>query len=141
MFLNSDFTIAVHSLVYLAYLPGHMASSEAIACNVATNPARIRKIMSILRKTGFVKTKEGTRGGYLLGLKPENITLGQIYQAISLGALHPNWQTGDPGHECPVSSKTQHVMDDIFQEAENSVAVLLDQYTVAAVLHKIKTDG
>ncbi|MDF2719721.1 MAG: hypothetical protein K0R28_6646, partial [Paenibacillus sp.] len=29
--MNSEFTVAVHSLVFLAYLPDHMASSELIA--------------------------------------------------------------------------------------------------------------
>ena len=51
--MNSDFTIAVHSLVYLAYLPDHMASSESIAENVCTNPARIRKDDQLLKKKGI----------------------------------------------------------------------------------------
>ncbi|MET1029765.1 Rrf2 family transcriptional regulator [Domibacillus tundrae] len=136
--MNSNFTIAVHSLVYLAYLPGHMASSEAIAHNVATNPARIRKVMSMLRNSGFVKTKEGIRGGYMLGEDPEKITLGHVYEAISRGELQPTWQTGDPEQGCPVSSNTQGVMDYIFKEAEDTYASFLYQFTVASVLQKIK---
>lgn len=138
--MNSDFTIAVHSLVFLAYLPGHRASSEAIAHNVATNPARIRKVMSALRKEGYVKTKEGTRGGYMLGMMPDQIALGHVYDAISKGALQPNWQTGDPEHICPVASNTQGVMDYIFKEAEGAYTAFLNQFTVADVLHKIKAN-
>lgn len=138
--MNSNFTIAVHCLVYLAYLPGHMASSEAIAHNVATNPARIRKVMSALRNEGFVKTKEGVRGGYMLGEDPGNITLGRVYEVIARGALQPSWQTGDPEGGCPVSSNTQGVMTHIFKEAEDSYASFLHQITVAAVLLKIKAD-
>lgn len=139
--MNSNFTIAVHSLVYLAYLPGHMASSEAIALNVATNPVRIRKVMSALRYEGLVKTKEGVRGGYMLGEDPGKITLGHVYEAISRGALQPDWQTGDPKCECPVSSNTQSVMDLIFKEAEDSYASFLHQFTVASVLLQIKADS
>ncbi|WP_046173497.1 Rrf2 family transcriptional regulator [Domibacillus indicus] len=136
--MTSDFTIAVHSLVYLAYLPGNRASSEAIAHNVATNPARIRKVMGALRNEGFVKTREGIHGGYMLAVNPELVTIGQVYETISRGALQPKWQTGDPDHGCPVSSNTQNVMDCIFQEAESSYAAFLHQYTVADVLEKIE---
>jgi Rrf2 family protein len=139
MSMNSDFTIAVHSLVYLAYLPGHMASSETIAHNVATNPARIRKVMSTLRKVGFVKTKEGTHGGYLLGCDPEDITLADVYHTVSYGNLQPNWCTGDPSDTCPISSNTQVVMDHIFNKAEDCYESFLHQFTVASVLDKIKS--
>lgn len=136
--MNSDFTIAVHSLVYLAYLPDHMASSEHIASNVCTNSARIRKIMSCLRNRGFVKTKEGIGGGYILDCNPQEVTLAQIYDVISHGSLKPNWSTGDPELKCPVSSHTQVIMDQIFNEAENFLLTYLDKITVQSVLEQIK---
>lgn len=136
--MNSEFTIAVHSLALLAYLPDRMASSELIASNVSTNPARIRKIMSCLRKRGFIQTKEGIGGGYILHSDPQKITLGEIYRAVSCGSLKPNWCTGDPEQPCPVSSNTQHVMDEIFQGAELHLEKYLDQITIQSVLDKIK---
>ncbi|RXT07972.1 Rrf2 family transcriptional regulator [Ammoniphilus sp. CFH 90114] len=136
--MNSEFTIAVHSLVFLAYLPDHMASSDLIAKNVSTNPARIRKIMSCLRKGGFVKTKEGIGGGYILNGEPEDITLAQIYRTVSCGTIKPHWCTGDPDEDCLVSSKIQVVMDDIFDEADLYFERYLDQITIASVLKKIK---
>lgn len=136
--MNSEFTIAVHSLVYLAYLPDRMASSESIASNVSTNPARIRKIMSCLRKRGFVQTKEGIGGGYILHGNPQEITLGEIYRTVSCGSLKPNWCTGDPEHSCLVSSHTQQVMDEIFHSAELHLETYLDQITIQSVLEKIK---
>ncbi|PLR79275.1 transcriptional regulator [Bacillus sp. V3-13] len=136
--MNSEFTIAVHSLAYLAYLPERMASSEMIAKNVSTHPARIRKIMSCLRKNGFVKTKEGMGGGYILNNNPHDITLAQIYRSISHGALKPHACTGDPEQDCPVSSNIPEVMDQIFNEAEVSLVKYLDQVTIHSVLEKIK---
>lgn len=136
--MNSDFTIAVHSLVYLAYLPDHMASSEVIAKNVCTNPARIRKMMSSLRNHGFVKTKEGIGGGYILDCNPQEITLSDIYQTVSQGSIKPHWCTGDPEQKCLVSSNTQVVMDQIFSEAEQYFQTYLDKITIASVLEKIK---
>ena len=83
--MNSEFTIAVHSLVYLAHKPERMASSEEIADNVATNPARIRKVMSCLKRGGYVDTREGSGGGYRLTLDPAVVTLADIYRADGAG--------------------------------------------------------
>jgi Rrf2 family protein len=136
--VNSEFTIAVHSLVFLAYLPDHMASSELIAQNVSTHPARIRKIMSCLRKNGFVKTKEGIGGGYILNHNPQEITLAQIYRTVSCGTFKPHWCTGESEQTCLISSNIQVVMDQIFNEAEVYFEKYLDQLTISSVLEKIK---
>nr|WP_232330824.1 MULTISPECIES: Rrf2 family transcriptional regulator [unclassified Thermoactinomyces] len=136
--VNSEFTIAVHSLVYLTHLPGHMASSESIAANVSTHPARIRKVMGCLRKHGFVKTKEGIGGGYILDCDPDEITLAQVYRAVSCGSFKPSWCTGDPEQTCPVSSNAQRVMDQIFADAEAYFETYLARITIRSVLEKIK---
>ena len=136
--MNSEFTIAVHSLALLAHIPDHMASSELIAKNVRTNPARIRKIMSILRNHGFVRTKEGIGGGYILACNPEEVTLAQIYRCVSNGTLKPHWCSGDPEESCMVSSNMHSVMDQIFCEAEVYFTNYLERITIASVLEKIK---
>jgi Rrf2 family protein len=136
--VNSDFTIAVHSLVYLAYLPDHMASSEVIAKNVCTNPARIRKMMSSLRNHGFVSTKVGIGGGYILDCNPQVVTLAEVYRIVSQGMLKPHWCTGDPEQTCVVSSNTQVVMDQIFSGAEIHLETYFGNMTIATVLEKIK---
>ena len=136
--MTSEFTIAVHSLVFLAYLPEHMASSELIAKNVSTNPARIRKIMSCLRNAGYVKTKEGIGGGYILNKNPGEITLAQIYRSVSCGTIKPNWCSGDPEESCLVSANIQTVMDNIFDEADAYVEKYLSGITIKSVLGKIK---
>lgn len=136
--MNSEFTIAVHSLVLLAHLPDHMASSQKIADNVSTNPARIRKIMSCLRKHGFVQTKEGIGGGYILQRDPDEITLGQIYRSVSGGTIKPNWCSGDPEEECVVASNIQLVMDEVFDETDQYFSAYLDRTSIASILKKIK---
>ncbi|MBP1933650.1 RrF2 family transcriptional regulator [Ammoniphilus resinae] len=136
--MNSEFTIAVHSLVFLAYLPEHMASSDVIAKNVSTNPARIRKVMSCLRKGGFVKTKEGIGGGYILNGDPQEITLAQIYRTVACGTIKPHWCTGDPEQNCMISSNLQSVMDDIFNEADLYFEQYLNRITLSFVLERIK---
>lgn len=135
--MNSEFTIAVHSLVLLAYLPERMASSETIADNVQTNPARVRKVMGVLRKGGFVETREGTRGGYRLAIDPAAVTLGDIYRVMAQGSLMPSWCSGDPNMDCVVGSNMRSVMDGIFCSAEKHLEDYFDGISIKAVLGQI----
>ena len=136
--MNSEFTIAVYSLVYLAYLPDRMASSESIAENVQTNSARVRKVMGVLRKSGYVETREGTRGGYRLSIDPDTVTLGDIYRAMAQGSLMPTWCSGDPDMDCVVGSIMRSVMNGIFCTAEQRLEDYFDGISISSVLGQIR---
>ncbi|MBD2845911.1 Rrf2 family transcriptional regulator [Paenibacillus sp. IB182496] len=135
--MNSEFTIAVHSLVFLAYLPERMASSETIADNVCTHAARVRKIMGCLRRAGIVETREGTRGGYRMVAAPQTVSLGAIYRVMAGGSLTPSWCSGSPDMDCVVSSNMQEVMHNIFGAAEKHLEAYFGQITIADVLAQI----
>jgi len=137
--MNSEFTIAVHSLVFLAYTPDHMATSERIACNVATHPARLRKVMGCLRNCGYVSTKEGLGGGYILDCDPERVTLAEIYRAMCPGSLKPSWSSGNPEEKCMVAGNMQCVMDRIFADAERHLETYFEGLTIADVLRSIRS--
>lgn len=136
--MNSEFTIAVHSLVFLVHHPEHMASSEMLADTVGTHPVRIRKVMSLLRKNGYVKTKEGTGGGYLLDCDPAKVTLGELYRLISFGELASSWRSGHPSMNCLVGSQIGAVMEQIYQDAELQYEERLKTYTLFHVLDLLK---
>ncbi|MCD1258205.1 Rrf2 family transcriptional regulator [Paenibacillus athensensis] len=133
--MNSEFTIAVHSLVLLAHLPGHMATSEEIAVNVSTHSARIRKVMGFLRKAGYVATKEGIGGGFILQCDPNQVTLAEIYRLTCPGSLKPNWCSGDESKPCVVASKMDKVMSTVFANAEKQMEAYLEQRTIGDLLH------
>ncbi|EFM09114.1 MULTISPECIES: RrF2 family transcriptional regulator [Paenibacillus] len=135
--MNSEFTIAVHSLVYLAYVPERMASSEALADNVGTHPARIRKVMSVLRKSGYVATREGAGGGYRLTAEPNEVSLGDIYRVMAQGSLMPSWCSGDPEMDCVVGSNMKQVMFGIFCTAEKRLETHFNAITIRDVLGQI----
>ena len=139
--MNSEFTIAVHSLVYLSYLPERMASSEMIADNVGTHSARVRKVMSGLRRSGYVDTREGAGGGYRLTIEPETVTLGDVYRAMAKGSLIPSWWSGDPDMDCVVGSNMNQVMFGIFCKAEKGLEAYFDAITIQDVLGQIRECG
>lgn len=134
--MNSEFSIAVHSLVLLAYRTDRMATSDIIADNVCTHPARVRKVMGILRKHGFVTTKEGTGGGYILSRDAAEINLAQVYRAVSIGTLKPNWCSGDPETNCVIASNVQQVMDGLFHDAELHLEEYWRKLTIRDVLNQ-----
>lgn len=136
--MNSEFTIAVHSLVLLAYRPDHMATSDMIAHNVCTHPARVRKVLSCLRKRGYVTTKEGSGGGYLLSCDPAEVTLAEIYRATSIGSIKPAWCSGDEEQDCMIACNMADVMEDIFTEAEVQLLAFLEQLTISRVLERVR---
>lgn len=135
--MNSEFTIAVHSLVYLANLPDKMASSEMIAHNVGTHSARIRKVMSGMRRSGYVNTREGSGGGYRLTIDPELVTLADIYRVMAQGSLIPTWCSGDPSMDCRVGSNMTSVMFGIFCTAEKKLEEHFSAITISDVLQQI----
>ena len=72
--MTSEFAVAVHALVFLNH-KGDTQSSEAVAENVCTNPARVRKVMARLKRAGLVQTKEGLDGGYHFIKDPARVDL------------------------------------------------------------------
>ncbi len=136
--MNSEFTIAVHSLVFLAHLPDHMATSEEIAVNVSTHSARIRKVMGFLRKAGYVSTKEGIGGGFILSCNPNEVTLGEIYRLTCQGSLKPSWCSGDENKPCVISSKMDILMGKVFIDAEKQMEIYFDGHTIGSMLEQIR---
>jgi Rrf2 family protein len=135
--MNSEFTIAVHSLVFLAHLSDRMATSEQIAVNVSTHSARIRKVMGFLRKAGYVRTKEGIGGGFILDCDPNKVTLAEIYRLTSQGSLKPNWCSGDTSKSCMISSNMEKVMDCMFGDAEMQMETYFEKHTIESVLRRV----
>jgi len=132
--MNSEFVIAVHSLVYLANLPEGMATSDEIAANVCTHPARVRKVMSCLRKSGYVDTREGFGGGYKLVCRPDDVTLADIYRALASGSLAPNWCSGNPETDCIISSRMGEVMREVFCGADRQLEAYFSRITIGSML-------
>lgn len=135
--MNSEYTIAVHCMVYLASLPERMANSEAIADNVCTHAARIRKVMGLLKRGGYVQTKEGIGGGFYLDCQPEEVNLGELYRIVCFGSMKPGWCSGNTETDCAVAANISNVMDSIYYDAEQQLAKYLSRWTIKDVLNRV----
>ncbi|WP_226035290.1 RrF2 family transcriptional regulator [Aquibacillus saliphilus] len=134
--MNSDFSLAVHSLTLLTLLPDHMSSSDAIAESASVHPVRIRKVLSLLRKQGLIKSKEGTGGGFIFASNPSEITLREIYKITSGGSLQP--KCPDVNNSCVVGANMKDVLCSIFLDAEDHLGEFLGQYSIEDVVKSLK---
>lgn len=134
--MTGEFGIAVHAIVYLNHRKKTL-SSDTVAQNVCTNPARVRKIMSKLKKAGLVYTKEGLEGGYSLDKDSSNINLRQISEALDINFVSSSWKSGNQSMECMICSGMADVMDNLYEELNEICKKRLEKITIDDINNKI----
>ena len=115
--MTGAFSLAVHALVYLNHKATTL-SSEMLAENICTNPARVRKIMAGLKRAGLVETKEGNEGGYRFVGDPAALTLDQVARALEVRFVSTNWRGGGVDQPCLEASGMSEVMDGLLEKLD-----------------------
>jgi Rrf2 family iron-sulfur cluster assembly transcriptional regulator len=69
-------------MCYLARQAGQPQTSGEIAAHAGVNASKMRRLLSMLVKSGLVISTQGASGGFLLGRAPDRIDLQEIYCAI-----------------------------------------------------------
>lgn len=138
--MTSEFTIAVHALVYLNHKQTTLGS-EALAKNVCTNPARIRKVMAKLKKEGLVETKEGANGGYHRIEDAASINLCQICEAIGEDLISASWRSGASDMECLIASGMADLMDQVYADLNEMCKRKLKSVTIQDFDQQIFREG
>lgn len=129
--MNSDFIVAVHALVYLGHRKG-VLSSEELAGNICTNPARVRKVMAKLKKAELVETKEGSEGGCRFSGDPERVDLARVARALDVTFVEAAWHSGNQAdRECLICSGMGELMDELFADLDRRCKERLGQLTIA----------
>jgi Rrf2 family protein len=91
-----------------------------IACKQDISVKYLEQIMAPLRARGYVRTQKGSRGGYHLAVKPENITLFEIVESIE-GSLAPvacvdNFDSCERAKKCITRSVWMRVKEAVTEE-------------------------
>lgn len=117
--MNSVFCVVVHVLICLNWWQGRL-SSEGLAHNIYTNPARVQRIMTGLRRIGLVEAKEGNGGGYCSVGDLATLTLDWVAQALEARFVSANWRDGGMDQPCLEVSSTSEVMGGLLEELDQS---------------------
>lgn len=129
--------MAVHVLAMLAKHRDEKIKSEAVAGSVNTNAVVIRRLLGQLSHANLVESQTGALGGTRLARCPNQITLAEIYKAVSCGevfALHGK----TPNKDCPIGRNIEAVLCNLQKEIDKTVGEKLSQYTLQSVLEIIE---
>ncbi len=86
------------------------------------------QILIQLKRAGFVKSARGKEGGYNLAKSPDEIKMGEVMRQTT-GQLLPISELASGGDP---------VFDEIWREAEEAIANVLDKITFEDILNKAK---
>jgi Rrf2 family protein len=139
---NSRVTIAAHALAWLALAHRRgreVLTSDEVAASVNTNPVVIRRSLGDLQRAGLVSVRRGTGAGWRLSRPPGEISLSDVYAAVSpepLVALHHS----EPNLACPVGHGIRPVLTSVYDEATDAFRAVLARSSIADLLERILDD-
>ena len=131
--MNSDFCLAVHAMVYLNH-KNDVFSSEQLSENICTHPARVRRVLSKLRKSNLLDTMDcGPKGGYRFVGDPQKITLSDIAKALKIQFIETGWHSGNEDMDCIIASRMGKLMDNVFKDLNEQCHSRLKKITISDI--------
>jgi Rrf2 family protein len=85
----------------------------------------LETILSDLRKQGFLESRRGAEGGYLLARPAETITVGEVLRAVEGGRTAPGNETAGP-------------LDFLWNEVDTAIAAVIDRRTFADLAREMR---
>ena len=126
--LTRDAEYAVRAVVFLASQPeGKVSLISEISESQEVPKSYLSKIMQVLARAGLVKSKRGSKGGFVLGRPSETITLRQTIEAVE-GPIFLNVCLVKKG-ECHRDSL--YPVHPVWKEAHKKLMEVLDGKTLA----------
>lgn len=117
---------------------GENVKSEYIARSVNTNAVVVRRLLGQLNSAKIVVSQTGSAGGSRLAKDPKEITLADVYHAVSCGevfALHAK----EPNRDCPVGKNIESVLCGLQKEIDRSVTQTLSKHTLRDLLKMVES--
>lgn len=127
-----------YSLKVILYLSGCYPDGTAQIKQIADAqdiPKKfLEQILLLLKKGGFVASKQGPHGGYFLTRAPKEITVGAVIRFVE-GPIRPISCIA-PGAEESCSFTATCVFRDIWLEVESAIAGVIDAVTFSDLLER-----
>lgn len=130
--MTAEFIVAVHALEVLNHRKEAL-SSETIAENVCTNPARVRKVLHKLKSAGLVESRNGAEGGYAFTADASCVTLLDIFDAVGSKFIKVSWRSGSAEMDCPIAAGMAPIMDGVFAGLDACCRTSLSATTLADI--------
>lgn len=125
--LRAMIDLAIHSA------EGHVALN-AIADRQDISVNYLEQVFSTLRKAGLVKSIKGAQGGYMMAMRPSQMTVGMILRALE-GKLVVVDETENTGADKSVQHCIQMMVWDVMTETVNN---MVDQMTLEDLVNSYR---
>jgi Rrf2 family protein len=94
----------------------------------------LEQIMHLLKKFGYVESRRGTQGGYLLRIPPEEINIGEVIRHLE-GPLSPMGCASITSYEA-CSLEVGCLLKPLWVLVRDKIAEVLDQTTLEDLLQR-----
>jgi len=124
MRVSTQFPIAVHALMMLAYFPEERITSEIVAQSVGCNPVIVRNLFVKLKRAGLLSVKAG-RGKMELARPAGKISLWDIYVAAEACKADEIFKfQANASDDCPVGCNLRKIL---FSHLDDAVTAMRDE--------------
>jgi Rrf2 family transcriptional regulator, cysteine metabolism repressor len=136
MSISQKCQYAVRAVLELAkhYGQGPLPISE-IASKQAVPPRFLENILNEMKQGGFVDSRRGIQGGYLLLVDPRKLSVGKVIRFID-GPFDPVTCTGGQNKPCPLKGRCSLI--ELWHQAKTAVEKVYDSATFAQLAEREK---
>jgi len=111
-------------------------TSEFLAKSIRTNPTVVRRLLARLVEAELIESFKGKAGGVRLAKSAKEITLKDIYKAVSDKALI-NGRNSEPQKACAVSCSMKKIFSEVVEGLESSFLTSLAKIKLADLAVKV----
>ena len=133
---DSQFTVAIHTLILVEYYRDESITSDLVARSIGCNPVIVRNVFTKLSKAGILNPGMG-RKKTELAVPADRITLRDVFAATQ--SLHVEHMFGmyAPNSQCPVGPDIHRILTDRLENARDSILKELESTTIADMVSDI----
>ncbi len=133
--MRSDYTVAIHSLMLVAFYTEDSITSDKVARSIGCNPVIVRNVFTRLNKAGLLRTGLG-RKRTELGRPAEKITLRDVYLA-TVPDGDAVFKMYDPNPDCPVGPNIHDILSSRFGKVRDAMLSELDGTTLSDLVAEL----
>ena len=116
--------LGLHAMALIAKSSG-MVSAESLAHSLRASHAHLSKVLKILSASGFLVSKRGPSGGYMLAQPASSISLLRIYEALQ-GSIRLDGCLFDK----PICDQVHCIFGDLVEQVRGEVFEYLASTTL-----------
>ena len=131
---------ALRAVLELALRGGDTPMKVGLIAEAQAIPTRFLEIiLNQLKRGGFVESKRGSDGGYVLARSPAELTMGEVIRFIE-GPFEPvSCLTGHSEERCSLHGEC--VFLEVWDEARKAMTDVLDRTTLQDLIKRSKQKG